>query len=288
MENEGKDHISLRGIVKSLGPGILYAGAAIGASHLVQSTRAGAHYGFKLIWVIILINLFKYPFFEFGYRYTAAIGENMLVEYRKLGRWVIVTFFGLMVCTGVVNVAAITIVTTGLTLCFFNIRVNPFLFSFLLLGAILVMLLVGRYAMLDRLMKIMIAILSLLSVITFVIAVGHHIPASPGYVPPPVWDQAGIAFLIALMGWMPTPIEASVFPSLWAQERRKQTRYRPKFREALVDFHVGYIGSKVVTSKFIPQESYPRKWLRIWGLLGIVFLSGFSLIFLASRIGPLI
>ena len=60
--------LSLRGILKTLGPGILYAGAAIGASHLVQSTRAGADYSFELIWVIVLVNLFKYPFFEFAYR----------------------------------------------------------------------------------------------------------------------------------------------------------------------------------------------------------------------------
>lgn len=418
-----KHQASLKGILKSLGPGILYAGAAIGASHLVQSTRAGANYGFKLIWIIILINLFKYPFFEFGYRYTAATGENMLVGYRKLGRWVIVCFFALMVCTGVVNVAAITIVTTGLALCFFNIRVDPFMLSTLLLAAILAMLFVGRYAMLDRIMKIMIAVLSILCIITFVIAAGHRMPANSGFSPPPVWDQVGIAFLIALMGWMPTPIEASVFPSLWAIERRKQTRYRPKFREALVDFHVGYIGSavmaifflglgalvmygsgetfsnstvtfsqqivsifsktlgawsfpviaaialitmfstaltvidgyprtleaalhqifpglnrdhkrlywigviglsltailiigyftssmkrlldfatmisflaapvfgflnyKVVTSKFIPGDSYPRKWLRVWAILGIIFLCAFSLIFLVSRIGSI-
>ena len=410
--------------MKSLGPGILYAGAAIGASHLVQSTRAGANYGFKLIWIIILINLFKYPFFEFAYRYTAATGQNMLVGYRKLGRWVILSFFALMICTGVVNVAAITIVTTGLTLCFFNIRVDPFLLSTLLLGAILVLLIIGRYAMLDRIMKIMIAFLSVLCIITFVIAAGHHVPAEPGFTPPPVWDQVGIGFLIALMGWMPTPIEASVFPSLWAIERRKMTRYRPKFREALVDFHVGYIGSaimaifflglgalvmygsgetfsdstvtfsqqivsifsktlgawsfpviaaiamitmfstaltvidayprtleaalhqifpglkrdnrkiywiwviglsfaailiigyftssmkrlldfatmisflaapvfgylnyKVVTSTFIPGDSAPRRWLRVWAILGIIFLCGFSLIFLISRIGSFI
>ena len=31
-----------RGVVAALGPGIIYAGAAIGVSHLVQSTRAGA------------------------------------------------------------------------------------------------------------------------------------------------------------------------------------------------------------------------------------------------------
>ncbi len=40
-----------RNFISVLGPGLLYAGAAIGVSHLVQSTRAGAEYEFGLIWV---------------------------------------------------------------------------------------------------------------------------------------------------------------------------------------------------------------------------------------------
>ena len=47
--------------LKKLGPGILFAGAAIGVSHLVQSTRAGADFGIGLIWALLLVNLFKFP-----------------------------------------------------------------------------------------------------------------------------------------------------------------------------------------------------------------------------------
>ena len=50
-------------VLKKLGPGLLFAGAAIGVSHLVQSTRAGADFGFSLLWVLILSNIIKYPFF---------------------------------------------------------------------------------------------------------------------------------------------------------------------------------------------------------------------------------
>ena len=33
-------------ILKKLGPGLLFAGTAVGVSHLVQSTKAGAEFGF--------------------------------------------------------------------------------------------------------------------------------------------------------------------------------------------------------------------------------------------------
>nr|NQU91606.1 divalent metal cation transporter [Bacteroidota bacterium] len=104
----------LKDIYKTIGPGILYAGAAVGASHLVLSTKAGAMYSFKLIWVILLIHLFKYPFFEFSYRYTAATGKSMLDGYRKLGKWAIVTFLILSFCTAIVNFAAVIKITSDL------------------------------------------------------------------------------------------------------------------------------------------------------------------------------
>ena len=44
--------------LKSLGPGLLFAAAAVGVSHLVQSTRAGADFGFGLLWALLLANLF--------------------------------------------------------------------------------------------------------------------------------------------------------------------------------------------------------------------------------------
>ena len=58
----------MRFSLKTLGPGLLFAGAAIGVSHLVQSTRAGAEFGFGFIWALLLINVVKYPFFQFGPR----------------------------------------------------------------------------------------------------------------------------------------------------------------------------------------------------------------------------
>jgi len=242
--------LSYRGILKALGPGILYAGSAIGASHLVQSTRAGASYGFEIVWAVILINLFKYPFFEFGYRYTAATGKTMLEGYRELGQWAIRTYFILIFFTAIVNFTAVLIVSTGLAAFFFNIQQSIFLMSLILLGIILLMLLIGHYALLDGSMKVIITVLSIATIIAFIISVNRGVEISESFVQPDLWDVTGIAFLIALMGWMPTPIEASVWPSLWAIEREKQTQYKPNYKELLFDFHVGYLGSAIMALFF--------------------------------------
>ena len=79
-------------VFNHLGPGIVAASAAIGTSHLVQSTRAGGYYGFELLWVVILINLLKYPFIENGFRYAGATGENLLTAYHKLNKYYLIFF----------------------------------------------------------------------------------------------------------------------------------------------------------------------------------------------------
>ena len=59
-------------MISTFGPGIMFASTAIGVSHLVQSTRAGAEFGFALVAIVILTNILKYPFFEFSSRYANA------------------------------------------------------------------------------------------------------------------------------------------------------------------------------------------------------------------------
>ena len=82
-----------RDLMRSLGPGLLYAGAAIGVSHLVQSTRAGAEYGYILIIAIVLANILKYPFFEAGPRFAGVTGKSLLTGYGWIGSWAVWLFF---------------------------------------------------------------------------------------------------------------------------------------------------------------------------------------------------
>ncbi|MGC9365178.1 MAG: Nramp family divalent metal transporter [Fidelibacterota bacterium] len=246
-------HLNFRNLIKTLGPGILFAGAAIGGSHLVQSTRAGASYGFDLLFIVILINLFKYPFFEFGNRYTAATGESILQGYAKLGKSTLWVFYIMNIFTSVINGAAVTLVTAGLCANLFGITLTPATVSLIILAIVTIVLFVGRYAVLDSVMKVMITLLAIATIITVFVALGIDTGFADRsqFAKPDLWSAAGIAFLLALMGWMPAPIEISVWPSLWALERSKQTHYRPTLKEALLDFHIGYIGTTVIAIFFV-------------------------------------
>ena len=100
-------------LVQTLGPGIVFASTCIGVSHLVQSTRAGADYGFALLWAVLLANLFKYPFFEFGSRYANVTGTSILDGYAKQSKWVIGGYAALTLGTLFFVAAAVGAVTAG-------------------------------------------------------------------------------------------------------------------------------------------------------------------------------
>ena len=111
----------IKNYLKLLGPGLLFAGAAIGVSHLVQSTRAGADYGWGLLWALILVNLFKYPFFQFGPRYALATNKSLLEGYHKLGKVYLWIYFLINIATMFTIQTAVTIVTASLAANVFGV-----------------------------------------------------------------------------------------------------------------------------------------------------------------------
>jgi len=237
--------------LKNLGPGLLFAGAAVGVSHLVQSTRAGALYGFSLVAVIILANLLRYPFFEFGPRYTAATGNSLLQGYFKMNRAVFGLFMVFILVTMFMLQGAVTIVTAGLIEHLFGTQFGSTIVSIGLLGLCAVILILGHFRWLNRLMKFVIVALTV-STLTALIGAVMHGPVHPEPLTTHVlWSEAGFIFLIALMGWMPAPIEISVMHSIWSQEQARDMKAAPNLKTALFDFNFGYIGTALLALVFL-------------------------------------
>ena len=244
--------MTFRKLLKILGPGLLYAGAAIGVSHLVQSTRAGAGYGFDLVWILLLANVLKYPFFEFAPRYANATSESLIHGYRHLGKWAVIAFALLTVATMFTIQAAVTIVTAGIFANVFGLKVDIVTLSALILAATVIILLVGRYPALDKLIKLVIIILALSTVVAVVSAFNIHGDSSARQFLHFSWTkETDILFLIAFIGWMPAPIDVSVWSSLWTMEKAKSLKEKPTFKEVLLDFRIGYIGTAVMALCFL-------------------------------------
>jgi Mn2+/Fe2+ NRAMP family transporter len=237
--------------MKALGPGLLWAGAAVGVSHLVQSTRAGANYGFALLWVVVVANVFKYTAFEFGPRYAAAMGESLLDGYQRVGKWALVAFLIPTFGTMFVLQAAVTIVTAGLASKIFGTSMSPLLWSAVILAICAGILTIGKYRALDKLIKFIIVILSISTIVAVLTAFGHGSSVRNDFIPPKIWDVAGISFMVALVGWMPSAIDISVWHSLWTIEKRKDTGSAPSVADALYDFRLGYYGTAILALGFL-------------------------------------
>jgi len=237
------------GKIKNLGPGLLFAGAAIGVSHLVQSTRAGADFGLGLLWALLLVNLFKYPFFQFGPRYATATGESLLEGYKKMGNGVLITYYVLNIATMFTIQTAVTIVTAGLASSLFGDFISLKVWTIVLLVICLSLLIIGKYKFLDKLLKLIVLTLTISTIAAVYIAFSKHSePVSFMQILPS--NGLEIAFLIAFMGWMPAPLDVAVWQSLWSVEKNKdQEEYTTK--SALFDFNIGYLSTIIIGIGFL-------------------------------------
>ena len=243
---------SLKHLLKALGPGILFASTCIGVSHLVQSTRAGADFGFQLIGFILLANFFKYPFFEFGSRYAAATKKSILEGYLQEGKWILWVYFLLSLATMFTVTAAVTFVTAGMFNNLTGVTMNPLYVSGLILIICMIILGIGKYQLLDKLLKVVGSILLVSTLVAFFAAIfnGSATPTSD-FQPKGIFEPTSLMFIVALMGWMPTAVDLSAWNSLWTIERMKQTGYLPKLKEVLFDFNFGYVVTAILAICFL-------------------------------------
>jgi Mn2+/Fe2+ NRAMP family transporter len=116
---------------------------------------------------------------------------------------------------------------------------------------------IGKYNVLDSLVKI-IAIVLLVSTVSAFLLTLYNGPIEPveEFVPKELWNVSGIFFLLALMGWMPTAIDLSSWNSLWTLERMKQTNYKPKLKETLFEFRLAYLITGILAVMFVILGSF--------------------------------
>ena len=244
---------------KVLGPGLLFASTAIGVSHLVQSTRAGMLYGFGFLLAIIVINILKYPFFEYGTRYAAGTGESLIDGYKRLGKWAIGSYFLVMIISLFFVSAAVFNVTAVFMEALFQLdSVIPSSLPLLtVIASCFVILAIGKFKLLDGMIKIVGLLMILCTVIAFALVLmkGPVVP-SANFTAPELWSLTTIPFAIALMGWMPTAVDLSTWNSLWTLEKQKSSGYKSTVKQATREFALGYWISAVLAVMFLTLGAY--------------------------------
>jgi len=244
---------SIKSLFARLGPGLLYAGAAIGVSHVVQSTKAGAIYGYTLIVAVVLAHIFKYPFFELGPRYASVTGESLISGYRKLGKWSVGLVFILTFSTMFAIQAAVTVVTAGIALKITGLTWSPWVMSAALLFICAAILSIGHFELLNNLIKVIMVILAVTTVIAAISSffVTHDtVQENLKFFD---WKlEEDTNFLIAFLGWMPAPLDIAIWHSLWTvASHRAKPRTDQSLKQSLFDFRVGYWGTAFLAFCFL-------------------------------------
>ncbi|MEX0739631.1 MAG: divalent metal cation transporter [Pseudohongiella sp.] len=234
---------------KATGPGLVMAAAAVGASHLVASTQAGALFGWQLLWLIVLVNVLKYPFFRFGVQYTLWHNKSLVEGYQDKGRGWLIAFTALNLIAAVVNTAGVLLLTASLLQYFIPGNLSLTLLCLLLLAVCLLILLAGHYRVLDGLSRALMLVLTICTLIAVAIAWQNGPMAPADYVSPSPWQLSALAFIVATMGWMPVPIELSAISSMWLRSKQKLTRV--SLPDGLFDFNLGYAVAVVLAVVFV-------------------------------------
>lgn len=250
MADEGS--VSLNRFLKSFGPGLLWAGSSIGVSHLVQSTRAGAAAGFALAGVILFALALKYPFYDYGPRYAAATGESLVEGYHRVGRWAVWLYFFIILSTVVITNAAIILFTSALFQYALGTSISPVLASAIVYTSCGILLWVGHFKALDISIKIVLLLLAISTLIAAIVVIPRADFTNLSLIPmPPAGGTVGLAFLLALAGWMPSDIAISVYSSLWTLAKDKASGVRASVSTARLDFKIAYAGTGILAFAFL-------------------------------------
>ena len=211
------------GLARHFGPGMILMMTGIGTSHLVTAPVAGGRFEYALLWCIPIAYVFKYYGFEMAFRFTHATGRSMLDAYatawRKWPLWYVLITTLLQCAIG----QAGRLVAASLVVFYFSsehlgLSVPLPVYGFLLAIASVVIILVGRYAVLELVTKVFAGMLVVSTVAVYVVepapfsAMGHFFLVET--------PQGSWLIVAAFLGLLPTGIDVSLQASEWGKAKR--------------------------------------------------------------------
>jgi Mn2+/Fe2+ NRAMP family transporter len=237
------------------GPGMIWAMVAIGQTHVILSTYAGARFGFSLLWVVILAHLCTYPVFEYGPRYAVATGESLIGAYTRIRRMrtFMIIFFGILLLTvPFLVIASLLSVTASILLAAFpQLSFNAWCLAISCVTAALIF--AGRYKGLEFACIAMSGVLVIATVAAFFLRLPQPqeilanglIPAIP----------AGSMLTLVALIRMPTDPATSIMHSVWAVKKREEwigvEGLQAGLRKSIIDLRVGFAFSLLIAFIFL-------------------------------------
>jgi Mn2+/Fe2+ NRAMP family transporter len=147
---------------------------------------------------------------------------------------------------------AVTIVTAGMASQLISDGLSTTAWSAVLLVGAGVLLASGKFKALEGLMKVLMLVLTVSTLIAITMLLGKvEWSGIPWWPPLSELEPAKLAFIVALVGWMPSAIDIAVWQSLWSLEKQRTEGQKLTVRGSAFDFKVGYFGTVALAICFV-------------------------------------
>ena len=201
----------IRSILSVIGPGVFAIGYTIGTGSITSMAKAGADYGFGLLWVLALSCLFSGVLMTAYGRFAAVTGETSLhgmVRFLPCGKLIAALVFLGVVTAQYTCLGGIMILTSGAIKEAFGLDVGVFPIACSIMAAMYALMMVGRYSFFEKLL----AFFVFLMILTFVVSIFITWPdaAALKRALPPLMPTDG-ASLLMLAAFVGTTMAAPTF-----------------------------------------------------------------------------
>ena len=197
--------------LSAIGPGIFAIGYTIGTGSVTSMAKAGADYGFGLLWTLVLSCLFSCVLMTAYGRFAAVTGETSLhgiVRFVPGGRWIALFVFLGIVMGQYTCLGGIMILTSGAIREAFGLSVGVFPIACTIMVAMYALVTVGRYSFFEKVLAFFVFLMAL----TFVVSVFVTWPdaATLRRALPPLLPKDGTS-LMMLAAFVGTTMAAPTF-----------------------------------------------------------------------------
>ena len=265
--------MSPSGLARHFGPGMILMMTGIGTSHLVTAPVAGGRFEYALLWCIPIAYVFKYYGFEMAFRFTHATGRSMLDAYatawRKWPLWYVLITTLLQCAIGQAGrLVAASLVVFYFSSEYLGLSVPIPVYGFLLAIVSVVIILVGRYAVLELVTKVFAGMLVVSTVAVYVAEPAPFSAMGNFFL---VQTPAGSWLtIVAFLGLLPTGIDVSLQASEWGKAKRVgMGRIREQLERtgsaAAFDPFTSKKEDLTVNTSALPAQTleYCRRWFAI-------------------------
>jgi len=203
--------------LRNIGPGLVIAATGLGAGDLIAASVAGARYGTALLWAAVVGAIIKYAMNEGLARWQLATGSTLLEGWvQRLPKIISLYFFVYLLLWSFI-VAGALIAGTGLAAHALYPELSVELWGILHSLLALALVIIGRYSLLERLMKFFMGLMLLVVIICAVwvapgisgILSGLLIPSIP---------EGSVLFIFSVIGGIGGSVTLLCY-GYWIRER---------------------------------------------------------------------